>query len=283
MFEPRAAMHGLEVATMSSPHEETYATIGFAMSDHVARITLNRPDAGNALNAALLHDLSAVTERCMEDPAVRVVVIDGAGKSFCVGGDLRSFTSEGDALSEHLEEILTDFHTAVARLARMNAPVIASVHGVAAGGGLSLACACDLVIAAESTRFTMAYTRVGLSPDGSGSYFLPRLVGLRRALDLTLTNRMLSAREALDWGLVSRVVPDDALAAETATLAAQLAAGAPDALAAAKKLLRESGNASLEEQLVREIRAIALRAADPESREGMTAFLEKRAPRFEGL
>lgn len=265
---------------MTHPDEQTHATIAFAVSDHVARITLNRPEAGNALNAALLHDLGVVTERCMEDPAVRVVVIDGAGKSFCVGGDLRSFTAEGDALSEHLEGILTDFHTAVARLARMGAPVIASVRGVAAGGGLSLACACDLVIAAASTRFTMAYTRIGLSPDGSGSYFLPRLVGLRRALDLTLTNRFLSAQEALDWGLISRVVPDDALAAETNALAAQLAAGAPGALAAAKRLLLESGNATLEEQLVREIRAMALRAADPESREGMTAFLEKRTPNF---
>jgi 2-(1,2-epoxy-1,2-dihydrophenyl)acetyl-CoA isomerase len=199
-----------------------------------------------------------------------------------MGGDLRSFSAQDERLPAHLKEVLDHLHAAISHFVRMDAPVIAAVNGVAAGGGMSLACACDLAIAAESARFTMAYTRVGLSPDGAGSYFLPRLVGLRRALDLTLTNRMLSAREALEWGLVSRVVPDAALREEADALAAALAGGASRALAAAKRLLRDSWNETLETQMAEELHSIAAMTRTADAREGIGAFLEKRAPRFSG-
>lgn len=164
-----------------------------------------------------------------------------------------------------------------------NPPVITAVQGSAAGGGLGLVFGADLVIAAESARFTMAYTRAALSPDASTSFFLPRLVGLRRALDLTLTNRTLSAREALEWGIVSRVVADAELPAAAQALAREMADGPTRAFGAAKRLLRESFDDSLETHLQSESRAIAERSRDAESREGIAAFIEKRPARFRGL
>jgi 2-(1,2-epoxy-1,2-dihydrophenyl)acetyl-CoA isomerase len=164
----------------------------------------------------------------------------------------------------------------------MEAPVIAAVSGAAAGAGLSLACACDLILAAESARFTVAYTRAGLTPDGSSTYFLPRRLGLGRALELTLTNRPLTAQEALAWGLVNRVVPDADLAAESSALAMQLAAGPTRTLGAAKRLLRESWESALTEQLDREAAAISAIFTSDDAREGILAFVEKRSPRFTG-
>ena len=145
-----------------------------------------------------------------------------------------------------------------------------------------MACACDLVLAAESARFTMAYTRAGLTPDGSSTWYLPRRVGLGRALELTLTNRMLSAREALDWGIVSRVVADDDFAAGVDALAAELAAGPTGTFGEAKRLLWGGWNESLETQMAHESATIAARAATSDAREGIAAFLEKRSPRFTG-
>lgn len=257
-----------------------YATLLFEIREHVAHITLNRPEAGNALNHQLARDLHHAALRCDGDADVRAVILTGAGNTFCVGGDLKSFAPQGDAVGRHLKEVIVHFHGAVTTFARMDVPVIAAINGVAAGGGLSLACATDLALAAESARFTMAYTRIGLSPDGGGSYALPRLVGLRRAMDLTLTNRQFTAAEALEWGMVSRVVPDAALAHEAAALATQLAAGSRGALAAAKRLLRASLETSLETQLAAESENIAACAQAPDGREGIAAFLEKRPPRF---
>jgi 2-(1,2-epoxy-1,2-dihydrophenyl)acetyl-CoA isomerase len=258
------------------------ATVLLKVRDTVARITLNRPQAANTLNlemAAALHDAAL---RCGDDRAVRAVVITGAGNSFSAGGDLKSFAAQSEQLPAHLNELVDHFHAAISHFARMDAPVIAAVNGVAAGAGMSLACACDFVVAAESARFTMAYTRAGLSPDGASTYFLPRLVGLRRALELTLTNRLLSATEALEWGLVTRVVPDTRLAEEVDALAAQLANGATHALGAAKRLLGDGWTETLETQMAHELHTIATMAGTSDVREGITAFLEKRPPRFTG-
>jgi 2-(1,2-epoxy-1,2-dihydrophenyl)acetyl-CoA isomerase len=164
----------------------------------------------------------------------------------------------------------------------MNAPVVAAVNGVAAGAGMSLVCAADLAIAAESAKFTMAYTRAGLAPDGSSTFFLPRLVGVRRAVELMLTSRMLSAQEALEWGIVSRVVPDAQLPAEAAALASELAAGPTGAFGTVKKLVLASAAASLETQMELEARGIADAGRSADGREGIAAFLEKRAPKFRG-
>jgi 2-(1,2-epoxy-1,2-dihydrophenyl)acetyl-CoA isomerase len=260
----------------------SYETLLFDVEDHVARLTLNRPDAGNAMNAVMMRELRDVAIRCDEDPEIRAVVITGAGRMFCAGGDLRSFAAEGDGLPAYLKGITNDLHGAVSRLCRMDAPVVSAVKGVAAGAGFSLACAADMVIAAESARFTVAYTGVGLSPDGSCSFFLPRLIGLRRTQELMLTRRILEASEALDWNLVTRVVPDEDLRDESLKLAAQLAAGPTRAFGSVKRLLLHSSGDHLESQMEVEARAIADAARSDDGKEGIAAFLAKRKADFVG-
>ncbi len=259
---------------------QQFSALLFDVRDNVAHITLNRPDAANAMSSEMSKELMHAALRCDEDPAIRAVLIAGAGRTFCAGGDLRSFAAQGDNLPAHLKEMTTYLHAAVSRLTRMDAPVIAAVQGAAAGAGLSLALAADILLAAETARFTVAYTRVGLAPDGSSTYSLPRLIGLKRALELALTNRLLSAKEALDWGLVARVVPDADLQAEAEGLARQLAGGATKALGAAKRLLHSGFTETLETQMELEARAISDMARTADSREGIAAFLEKREPKF---
>jgi 2-(1,2-epoxy-1,2-dihydrophenyl)acetyl-CoA isomerase len=259
-----------------------YTTLLFDVKDHVARITMNRPEAANALNAEMGKDLMHAALRCSEDPAIRAVILTGAGRLFSGGGDLKSFAAQGDNMPYHLKEVTTYLHAAISRFTRMDPPVIAAVNGTAGGAGMSLCCFCDLVLAAESAKFTMAYTRVGLTPDGSSTYFLPRIVGLKRALELTLTNRILTAQEAMEWGIVTKVVPDASLQAEADALAAQLASAATGALGAAKRLLHSGWGETLETQMELESQVIAARARTADGREGIAAFLEKRAPKFAG-
>jgi len=260
----------------------SYDTLLFDVEGHVARLTLNRPEAGNAMDAAMMRELCDVAIRCDEDPEIRAVLLTAAGKMFCAGGDLRSFAGEGDALPAYLKGITNDLHGAVSRLCRMDAPVVSAVNGIAAGAGFSLACAADMVIAAESARFTVAYTGVGLSPDGSCSFFLPRLIGLRRTQELMLTRRILQASEALEWNLVTRVVPDQDLEAESSKLAAQLAAGPTRAFGKVKRLLLHSSGDHLESQMEHEARCIADAARSADGKEGIAAFLAKREADFAG-
>ncbi len=195
-------------------------TLLFEKRDGVARVTLNRPDAANALDRTMARELMEVAIDCDEDAAVRCVVLTGSGsRMFCAGGDLRAFVEAGEHAPALVKDMTTHLHAAISRFARMNAPVIAAVNGTAAGGGFSLMCGCDLVIAAASASFTMAYTRAGLSPDGSSTFYLARVIGLRRAYEMALTNRVLSAAEALEWGLVNRVVADADLHREVDALA----------------------------------------------------------------
>jgi 2-(1,2-epoxy-1,2-dihydrophenyl)acetyl-CoA isomerase len=249
--------------------------------DGVARLVLARPDAGNAIDLALARDLNEVLTRWSVDRRIRAVLLEGEGRSFCVGGDLKDFAGRDD-LPAHLTDITTYLHAAVSRLIRLPAPVVAAVHGSAAGAGLSLAAAADLVLVAESSRFVVAYTAIGLTPDGSASWSLPRVVGLRRALELTLTNRPVTAAEAVELGIATRAVPDDQLHDEALVLARQLAAGPTGALGAAKRLLRESLDRDLEAQLALETGSLAAAAGSADAREGIAAFLEKRSPTFRG-
>ncbi len=258
----------------------TYETIELEVRDGVAHLTLNRPDAANGINLQLARDLMEAVLAVSADPHARVVLLSGSGSRFCGGGDLKSFAGRDD-LPTHLREILGPLHTAIVELVRGDAPVVAAVQGSAAGAGIGLVGASDLVLAGESAKFVMAYTGVGLTPDGSSSWFLPRLVGLRRAIELTFTNRVLSATEAQDWGLITAVVPDDQLAAEAEALATRLAAGAPQALAAAKRLLHSSLESTLESHLAREAEAISTASGRAEGVEGIAAFVEKRAPVFD--
>jgi 2-(1,2-epoxy-1,2-dihydrophenyl)acetyl-CoA isomerase len=259
-----------------------YQTLLLDRADGVATITLNRPDAYNTLNLALGRDLFAAALEVDEDPGVRCVVITGAGKAFCGGGDVKDFAEALPRIGVLVKELTTYVHGAVSRLARSPKPVIIAVNGVAAGGGLSLALSGDLVLAAESARFTMAYSKIGATPDGSSSYFLPRLIGIRRALELYLTNRVLSAREALEWGLVTRVVPDAELLSATRALAKDLAQGPTKAFGAAKLLFHQSTHESLETQMELESQAIAASGHTEDFREGVTAFAAKKTPTFRG-
>ncbi len=199
-------------------------TVSFTASDGIGRLTLDRPAAGNAVDLELAQDLHAAVLAAEADPTVKVVVLRGAGKSFCVGGDLKAF-GQRDDLPAHLREVTAHLHAAIVALARMDAPIVVAVHGSAAGAGLGLACGGDIVLAGESARFVVAYTKIGLNPDGGTSFFLPRLIGLRRAQELTLTNDPLDAEGALAAGLVTRVVPDDMLDAEVESVAGALSAG----------------------------------------------------------
>ena len=259
-----------------------FKTLLFDIQDNVAHITLNRPEAVNAISIELARELMIAIMRCDEDPVIRAVLITGAGSMFSAGGDLKSFAAQGENMPYHLKEVTTYLHVAVSHLVRMDPPAVAAVQGSAAGAGVSLACACDIVLAAESARFTMAYTRAGLTPDGGATYTLSRLVGLKRALELALTNRVLSAKEALDWGIVTRVVPEKDLIPEAKAFASQLAAGPTRALGAAKRLLHNGLTETLETQMKYESRSIAEMAGSADGREGIAAFLGKRAPNFKG-
>lgn len=259
-----------------------YDTLIFDVAEGVATITMNRPDAANALNLTMAKELGQVAIRCDEDPGIRAVVLTGMGRFFSAGGDIAGFKSAGGEAGMLLKDMTMHFHAAVSRFSRMDPPLIGAVNGMAAGAGFSFAISCDIVIAAESAQFLSAYTVSALTPDGSSTYFLPRLVGLNRAMDLMILNRRLSAEEALDWGLVTRVVPDDDLSASVAELSGRLAAGPTKAYGGVKRMLHESLSSSLETQMELEARTIADISRTADAREGITAFLEKRPPVFHG-
>jgi 2-(1,2-epoxy-1,2-dihydrophenyl)acetyl-CoA isomerase len=255
-----------------------FETLKFAMSGPVASIVLDRPDAANGMNDIMTRELAVAAALC-DTEATKVVTLTGAGKFFCAGGDLKAMAAAPSA-GAFVKGIADDLHRALSTFARMDAVVIVAVNGVAAGAGFSLAVTGDLVLAAESAKFTMAYTKAGLSPDGSSSYYLPRLIGIRRTQELMLTNRTLSAPQALDWGLLTEVVPDAELATRTEELAAAMAGTARTSNSAVKKLLLTTYRGGIEEQMELEGRLIALCADSVDGQEGVAAFVGKRKPEF---
>jgi 2-(1,2-epoxy-1,2-dihydrophenyl)acetyl-CoA isomerase len=244
----------------------------------VGRLELNRPEAANAMNLELASALASATEELTRRDDVRVVLLAGAGDRFCGGGDVRSFADAGDELDTRLRDIVEQLHVAVLALASLEVPVVAAVQGSAAGAGLSLVAGADLVLAGESAKLVMAYTAIGLTPDGGSTWYLDRLVGRQRALDLVLTNRVLTAAEAQDWGLVARVVPDADLRAEAEAVVTTLASGPTDAFAGAKRLLRSASSATLADQLDAEARELTRAGASDDAKEGVAAFVAKRQP-----
>lgn len=259
-----------------------YETLGWRLSDGVATITLNRPRAGNALTMQMGRELMDASICCADNSEVRAVVLTGAGKMFCVGADLKRLPPTGPKMATEIKLLTTWIHSAISRFVQMDAPLICAINGTAAGAGMSLALIGDMALVAESARFKMAYSRLALTPDCSATYYLPRLVGFRRAFELYTTNRILSATEAEAWGLVNRVVVDDTLASEAQALAAKLAAGPTQAIGATKRLFHSAWTESLESQMEQETRAITNAARCPEVAEGFEAFFQKREPNFNG-
>ena len=252
----------------------------FERGGAVARLTLNRPQMGNAIDLPLAKALMEAAITCDEDDGIRCVVLTGAGRMFCAGGDISGFKAAGDGVPALLKELTSYLHMAVSRFARMGKPLVTVINGPAAGAGFSLAILGDIALAARSAHFTLAYTAIGLTPDGGATWLLPRLVGLKRAQELTLTNRRLTADEAAEMGLITRVVENEALNSEAAATAAQLSASATRALGRTRNLLLSSFGNGLEEQMELESRSIADSGRDTEGREGITAFLAKRKPDF---
>jgi 2-(1,2-epoxy-1,2-dihydrophenyl)acetyl-CoA isomerase len=252
------------------------------VAEGVARVTLNRPEAANTIDLTLARELMEASLEVAGNQDIRAVLLTGEGRVFCGGGDLKSFRAHDGPLDRHLLEVTTYLHAALSRMSRLAVPVVAAVQGSAAGAGVGLACSADIVIAAESTRFVMAYKQVGLSPDGSATWLLPRIVGLRRALELMLTNRVLGAAEAMSMGLITEVVPEAELNERAALVAKTLAEGPTIALGNTRRLLRQSLDETLESQMELESLALAASARTGDALEGIAAFLEKRDPNFKG-
>jgi 2-(1,2-epoxy-1,2-dihydrophenyl)acetyl-CoA isomerase len=255
-----------------------YETVTIERAHQVATLTLNRPDAYNALNVTLGRELFAAALELDEDPDVRCIVMTGSGRAFCAGGDVKDFVDSLGRIGAHIKELTTYLHGAISRLCRSDKPVIVAVNGIAAGGGMSLALSGDLVIATESAKFTMAYSKIAASPDGSSSYFLPRLIGLRRSMELYFTNRTLSAREAVEWGLITRAVPDAEFRSVVDAQARELAQGPTKAYGIAKRLLHQSTWESLETQMELEAQGIAACGHTEDFRAGVTGFAAKKPP-----
>jgi len=246
----------------------------------VAILTLDRPEQGNTITEAVASGLLSAASACDTDATIRAVLLTGSGTTFCRGGDIGGFLSAGADAPRIVTAQTAIFHGAIARLLRMNKPLVTAVNGPAAGAGLSLAIMGDIVLAARHAHFTFGYGAIGFSPDGGASWLLPRLIGLRRTQELVLTNRRVSAEEAAEMGLITRVTEPGEIHQEALRVAKACADGPTRAFGRTRALLLDSFSTTLETQMEREARAIACSSGDPEGQEGVAAFLDKRAPTF---
>ena len=256
------------------------------VDDGVGSIILNRPEALNAFTPDMSAALADIVDKMERDGSVRAVLIRGEGKCFTAGGDVKAFhaglTEDRQGHAAGMERRIVTGHLSMHRLRRMPKPVLVAYQGITAGMGVSLVCCADLAIAADDAQLMLAYRHIGLSVDGGVSYFLPRIVGERRALQITLLGERIDAATALDWGLANRVVPAEELLEHATKLARDLAHGPTTALAASKRLLRDSLQNSWDEQSAAEARALSLVAGSDDHLEGVTAFVEKRKAVFTG-
>jgi 2-(1,2-epoxy-1,2-dihydrophenyl)acetyl-CoA isomerase len=260
-----------------------YETVNLYRRGPGAKVELNRPDRMNAWNNQFSLDLLAAIREVTEDPGVRAVLITGAGRAFSSGADLKEAAGQADGGPFDVYRILTErYHPLITGIRRMPKPVIAAVNGPAAGIGLSLALACDLVVAAESAYFSLAFVNIGLVPDGGSSLFVPSRVGFARAAELAMLGERLGARQALDWGLINRVWPDEEFGEETGKLLDRLASGATKSYAGTKRQLNQWLYERMEAQLEFEAQIQKEMAASGDFAEGLAAFAEKRPPRFSG-
>lgn len=259
-----------------------FQTLSFTIDNATARIILNRPTAANGITLQMAEELAKTAIICEQTAGLRAVLIAANGNMFSAGGDVKGFAATGDKVSIDIRQLMVSLHAAVAILARLPAPVVIAVNGMAAGAGFSLACGGDIVLAAESAQFTMAYTAIGLSPDAGATWHLPRLIGLRRTQELMLTNRRLTAKEACDWGIVTRVVADDQLAEEAEKVLQQLASGPTRAYASVKRLLNASSTQTLDGQLELEAQSMATLVNSNDGWNAIQAFVNKQKPTFTG-
>jgi len=248
----------------------------------VARITMSQPERGNPFDRRFAEEFDWLATECTVRPEVRCVLIDAEGRFFSVGGDLNALTQSRDALARFVSVATSDLHMGISRFARMNAPVVVSVHGMAAGGAVALVAGADFALASPNAKFYAAFAGIGIISDSGGSYFLPRRMGSRRAAQFLMLNETLTAEQAADAGLINRVVPADLLAEEAWALARRLADGPTLAYGEAKNLLLSSPIESLEAQLENEARAMARVTATEDAWNAMRSVLAKQKPTFQG-
>lgn len=248
----------------------------------VARVRFNRPGVLNAIDSGMAKAFRDVCRSIMESPSTRVVVLCGEGRAFMAGGDLARFHANVEEAPQTACGMIDPLHEGIAMLADLPVPVVASIHGVVAGAGASLMLACDLAIAADNLRLTMAYSRIGASLDGSSSWSLPRLVGLRKAMELALLSDILDAHEALNLGLINRVVPAQELEVETEKMVARLAEGPTYSYGKIKRLLRTSFDRNLKDQMHEERSAFCACATTQDFAEALNAFFSRGSPNFKG-
>jgi len=246
----------------------------------ILQVTLNRPDAFNALNFEMMTRLGETLSHAAADASIQGVLLTGSGKAFCSGGDLKSIAQSSEDAASVLYRLAPQFHLSIMEIHRMKKPVIAAINGIAAGGGFSLALACDFRVMAQSATLRQAYTSSGLSMDGGGTFALPRLVGLARAMEIMAFDQPISSTQALAWGLVTRVVADDLVIAESLSILNTIVQGALHSFGWSKRLMTDSLNSTLETQLELERQGISDCAAHPHGQEGIRAFIEKRKPIF---
>lgn len=248
----------------------------------VGIITLDDPQRGNAISLMLARQLGAAVQQVAADSSIRAVMLDASGKVFCAGGDLAEFQRERGERAVALQTLAGAFHEAERLLLDLNVPLVTVIQGAAAGAGLTLALLGDVVVACDQAKFVPGFATLGVSADGGSTWLLPRLIGQRRAIEWLLTGRVLSADEAAAWGLVSEVCPADTLAGKASEVARKLASGPTPAFRSIKQLVRQSLGSDFADQTLCEARAIAHHAESANGEEGVRAFLERRAPRFEG-
>ncbi|WP_419709623.1 enoyl-CoA hydratase/isomerase family protein [Pseudomonas sp. NFX224] len=258
---------------------EIHPCITLEISGQVAVISLNSPSTLNALSLEMVRGLSQAIKHVKADSRLRVLLIKGEGRAFCAGGDLRYFSG---ASTDEIRTLITLMHEAIDTLSRLPIPVIACVHGTLAGAGVSLALACDFVVAAEATTFNFAYTRVGTSPDASATWHLPRQVGLHRSLAMLMLSEAMGAEEAMQLGIVYAIHSAETLSAACVALTGRLVDAPSFALAQTKKLIRDASHRSLPEQLSAELDSFCACAQTHDFDEGIDAFFNKRSPAFTG-
>jgi 2-(1,2-epoxy-1,2-dihydrophenyl)acetyl-CoA isomerase len=256
--------------------------VELTVADGIAQMTLVRAEARNAIDPAWVQEFDDGVRACAEDESIRAVLISAEGDAFSVGGDLRHFNGTLDRLAEELDAMIGRFHSALGRLADLPVPVVCAVNGAVAGGALGLLWCSDVVIAVEDAQLAAAFTKLALSGDGGSTWFLPRVVGLRRAHELLVEGRVLSASEAAEWGLVSKVVPSDRLSAEAVETTRRYAAGPTIAHGELRRLLRNSFSRTFEEGLEAEHQAMVRCGGTEDARDGVAAFVERREPRYQG-